>query len=113
MGMNFEITTDFKSVATVVKEFGLSDSGDGQRFFVSEFARHMDPYIPMDTRMLKNNKTLGNDFIRYNSPYAQRQYHENKGKGLRGKEWDQRCWDDKGEQITVSVAKFIRARGGG
>ncbi len=41
------------------------------------------------------------------TPYAQKQYHENKGNGLRGKEWDQRCWADNGDQIVQSAADFV------
>lgn len=33
--------------------------------------------------------------------------NENKGKGLRGKEWDKRCWAGNGDQIVQSVADYV------
>lgn len=91
----------------ILKTRGLQIGGPAQRFFTGEFRRKADPYVPYLNGPLKNTAIENEDSIDYVQPYAQRQYHENKGKGLRGKEWDQRCWADNGDQIVESVAKFI------
>ena len=67
----------------------------------------MEPYVPRLNGVLIDTAIENQDSIVYVQPYAQRQYLENKGSGLRGKEWDKRCWADNGDQITGSVAKFI------
>ena len=60
-------------------------------------------------RVLKDTAAIENvDSIQFVTPYAQKQYHENKGNGLLGKEWDQRCWADNGDQIVQSVCRFCR-----
>lgn len=104
-------------MATIVKiEFspsqilttrGLQTNGSAQRFFTGELRRKMDPYIPFLNGPLKNTAIENEDSVQYITPYAQRQYHENKGKGLRGKEWDKRCWADNGDQIVQSVADYV------
>ena len=100
-------------MATIVKiEFspsqilttrGLQTNGSAQRFFTGK----MDPYVPFLNGPLKNTAIENEASVQYITPYAQRQYHENKGKGLRGKEWDKRCWADNGDQIVQFVADYV------
>lgn len=85
----------------------LGKSGEAQRFAVHEVRRVTDAYVPFLNGPLKNTAIENEDSIEYIQPYARKQYHENKGNGLRGKEWDKRAWADRGEEITESVAKFI------
>lgn len=91
----------------ILKTRGLQVGGPAQRFFTGEFRRKMDPYVPFLTGVLKDTAIENVDSIQFVTPYAQKQYHENKGNGLRGKEWDQRCWADNGDQIVQSVADFV------
>lgn len=104
--MATQVKIDF-SPEQILKLKGLEKNGPAQRFFTGEFRRKMDPYVPFLTGTLKNTAIENEDSIQYTTPYAQKQYHENKGNGLRGKEWDQRCWADNGDQIAESVAKSI------
>ena len=77
-------------MATIVKiEFspsqilttrGLQTNGSAQRFFTGELRRKMDPYVPFLNGPLKNTAIENEDSVQYITPYAQRQYHENKGK---------------------------------
>ena len=76
----------------ILKTRGLQVGGPAQRFL---------------TGVLKDTAIENVDSIQFVTPYAQKQYHENKGNGLRGKEWDQRCWADNGDQIVQSVADFV------
>ncbi len=66
-----------------------------QKFVDSEVLRLSDPYVPMRTGMLRKSGTLGtiigSGIVKYITPYARRQYYENKGgKGKRGRLWFER-----------------------
>jgi hypothetical protein len=103
------------TVNKILLRHHLTEGGAVQKFFTSAVASAMDPYIPMRTGMLKNNKTINPDSIVYRCIYAAKQYESNAGAGiegersggLRGKEWDARMWADRGDDITSSVKKFI------
>lgn len=84
----------------------LGSSKQAQKFFTHEVRRCCDPYVPFDTGMLKNTAIEQTKCVVYGQPYARRQYYENKGKGLRGKQWDKRMWADKGTEIVKSVADY-------
>lgn len=84
----------------------LGSNKQAQKFFTHEVRRLCDPYVPFATGMLKNTAIERTTQIEYIQPYARRQYYENKGNGLRGKEWDKRMWADKGPQILQSVARY-------
>ena len=71
-------------------------------------------YIKALKKLKDMDITIGVDTITYYAPYARIQFYTNAGKGregtskggLRGKRWDRRCWNDKGEEIVKNVAKF-------
>ena len=84
----------------------LNRNGDAQRFFTHEVRRLSDPYVPMQTGTLKNTAVEQTDKITYPQPYARRQYWENRGDGIRGKQWEKRMWNARGKEIVQSVAKF-------
>lgn len=90
----------------ILAKRGLQKGGSVQRFFTHELRRHMNPYVPHLTGNLENTAMEHEKSVEYVQPYARRQYHENKGKGLRGREWDRRCWADNGDSILESVAKM-------
>lgn len=90
--------------------------GQAQLFFTSEVKRMSDPYTPMDNGILKSNVTINTNSIVYNSPYSRYQYYgvskngkplNYQGAPMRGKMWVERCWADRGQEITESVAKFV------
>lgn len=79
-----------------------------QSFFTSEVARLSNPYVPFDTGTLKDTTVkLEPNKIIYKAPYAQKQYNENKGKGLRGKQWIPRMWADRGDELVSLIAKMV------
>ena len=84
----------------------LNRNGDAQRFFTHEVRRLSDPYVPMQTGILKNTAVEQTDKITYPQSYARRQYWENRGDGIRGKQWEKRMWNARGKEIVQSVAKF-------
>lgn len=84
----------------------LDKNGKAQRFFTSEVRRVSDAYVPFRNGDLKDTFVEQTDKITYIQPYARRQYYENKGNGLRGKEWDKRMMATRGPEIVRAVAKF-------
>lgn len=105
------VTLKMDSSDAILLRKGLNEGGRVQQFFANECARRMDPYIPYAEHggvHLKTNYTVAPDgtYIQYHQPYATKQYFENRGKGLRGKEWDKRMWVDQGQGIVQSVAAY-------
>lgn len=108
MGAKVRINID-KTDKILLKR-NLNKNGKAQLFFTSEVARLSDPYVPFDKGNLKNTKKVDKDKITYIQPYSRRQWYENKGKGLRGKEWCLRMWANRGKEIVKSVAKLVGGR---
>lgn len=88
---------------------GLEEKGKVQQFIDSEVLRLTDPYIPFDTGKLKQSGTqhtkIGSGNVIYKTPYARKQYFENKGSGLRGKQWFTRMKADHKQQILNGAIK--------
>lgn len=103
--MTTKVRINIDPAQEILLRRGLEEGGGVQRFFTSEVARMCDPYVPKDFGTLKNDKAITKNSITYEQPYARKQYYENKGKGLRGKEWDKRMWADRGGEIVQAVAK--------
>ncbi|KAI3349037.1 minor capsid protein [Clostridium botulinum] len=99
----------FDDLTQIALRRNLQKDGKAQQFLTNEIARLSDDYIPMDSGTLKNNKSITQYSITYKSPYACRQWYENKGAsgGRRGKEWTNRMWQDRGQEIVKSVADLV------
>ena len=107
--MGVVVSINIEPADKIILDTCLNEGGEVQQFFTNEYARYMDDYVPFDTGMLKNNKVLTPTYIDYVSPYAQRQYYENRGAsgGNRGKHWDKRCWADHSSGIIAAVQAFV------
>lgn len=90
----------------------LNKNGNAQKFFTHEVRKLADSYVPMRSGTLKNSAIESTTKIVYNTPYARRQWFENKGNGLRGKMWIPRMWVSRGKEIVSSVAKFVGGKAG-
>lgn len=122
MGFKIEMES-FKEMAL---KRNLQKDGQAQQFFTNEVARLSDEYVPFDNGPLKNTKKVKAHSIEYVQPYAQYQWHGvvmagnprtptgkplHCGNGqLRGKEWTNRMWADRGQEIVKSVADFVGGR---
>ena len=100
-----------------------------QKYVDSEVLRLCDPYVPMDTGMLKKSgiegTVLGSGLVEYIAPYARLQYYTNAGRGkqgltkqnshnykcLRGKLWFERMKADHKDEILNGLKHF--GKGGG
>lgn len=122
--MGFKLNLDtFQDIAL---KRNIQKDGKAQQLFTSEVARLSDEYVPFDNGPLKNTKKVKDHSIEYVQPYAQYQWHgvvmagnprkpTNKplhyGNGpLRGKEWTNRMWADRGQEIVQSIANFVGGR---
>lgn len=88
-----------------------------QVFIDNEVLRKCDPYVPMDTGILKKSGILGtvvgSGEVIYIAPYARIQYYNNKGtgnnnkSGLRGPYWFERMKADHKNQIFEDAKKKL------
>ncbi len=69
------VVTHLDGAEKMLAKRGLQKGGRVQRLFTSECARHMDKYVPMDSGILKNTRTIGTDKVIYNTPYARNMYY--------------------------------------
>lgn len=99
MKVGFEIV----ALQVLLNARGLEVQGEVQKFIDSEVLRLTDPYVPLDTSTLEKSGTqntkIGSGEVVYKTPYARRQYFENKGNGLRGKQWFERMKANHKEDI--------------
>lgn len=97
---------------------------NAQKYVDSEALRLSDPYVPMDTGMLKKSgvsgTVIGSGVIEYTAPYARLQYYTNAGRGrqgltkhnshnykcLRGKFWFERMKADHKQEILQGLKNF-------
>lgn len=97
-----------------------------QVFIDNEVLRKCDPYVPMDTGMLKKSGILGtvvgSGEVIYIAPYARNQYYNNKGTGkqgttkkndhnykcLRGPLWFERMKADHKKEIFEGAKKIVK-----
>lgn len=105
--------------------FGREMSGRfsrAQKFIDSEVLRLCDPRVPFRTGMLKRSGTLGtvvgSGLVRYNAPYARRNYYDNKGNGIqgrnhggiRGRLWFEDMKNENLPDIIKGARRIVRMR---
>lgn len=104
------------------RERAEKNFAQAQKYVDSECLRHSDPYVPMDTGMLKKSgitgTVLGSGELDYTAPYAKEQYYTNAGRGkeglnasggttgLRGKLWFERMKADHKDDILRGLKEF-------
>ena len=92
----------------IVNKFNMQDGGSAQLFLANEVARRDVKYVPWDTGTLATNVTVKPGSVTYEQPYAHRQYTTNKGKGLRGKYWDQKMLSAEKPLLVNDVTKYVK-----
>lgn len=115
-----KVTININPAQQILLKRKLNKDGQAQLFFTNEIARLSEPYVPFLGGDLKNKKTISENKITYNMPYASRHYYTNSGNGkegnssggLRGKQWCMRMWIDRKKDIVKSVSAFVGGRAG-
>ena len=109
------------SINSILAKRKLQKNGPAQVYFTKQCEKAFNSYVPWLTGNLKDVEVnIGADYIKYNASYARKQFYTNRGMGkqgtsrggLRGKRWDKRSWNDKGEEILIKTAKFIGGKKG-
>lgn len=117
MATNVKIKMD--DIGKILLKRSLNKDGKAQEKLTKEIAKYSDNYVPFKTGRLKNMMIeIKTSKIIYKAPYAKKQYYTNKGigkqgtslGGIRGKFWDKRMWNDRGNDVVKSIAQFVGGR---
>lgn len=96
----------------ILMKRNLNKNGAGQKFFTHEVRRLSNTVCAeLSGNLSMDSVTETASTIIYDTPYARRQYYENKGKNRSkharaGSHWTERMWVDRGKEIVQSVAKY-------
>ena len=97
--------------------FGARKEGDFERaqvFVDSKCLDLMQPLTPRLTGAMIKSGTLGTALgtgqINYLTPYARRQYYENKGQGQRGRLWFERMRSQHAKQIMKEANQIAAGK---
>lgn len=75
MGFSVDCNININSIAQIIHDHGLEDNGSVTVHLRNTVDRLSDPYVPMDSGILKNTKYYPNSYsIKYISPYAHYMY---------------------------------------
>jgi hypothetical protein len=123
--------------AKILQDKGLDENGDVVRHLRDTVDRYSDPYVPMDSGILKNTKQYPNNYtIKYISPYAHYMYKGElmlspsgsswaklgekkhyagkklnfRGSPKRGANWDRRMMQDRGQEVVQDLQNYIRGK---
>lgn len=117
--MATNVTVKMDDTGRILLRRYLNKDGQAQEKFTKEVAKWSNNYVPFKTGRLKDMMIeIQTSKIIYSAPYAKKQYYTNKGNGkqgnslggLRGKMWDKRMWNDRGNDIVKSIAQFVGGR---
>ena len=92
----------------IVNKFNMQDGGSAQLFLANESFRRMVKYVPWETGNLATTVTVRPGSVTYEQEYAHKQYTKNKGKGLRGKYWDQKMLSAEKPLLANDVSKYVK-----
>ena len=104
--LNYELK-DFDE-NKIIDKYGMQEGGDTQLFLANTCFRRMHKYVPFDTGTLASHATVRPGSVTYEEPYAHKQYTKNKGKGIRGKQWDKKMIANERGQIVKEVEDYAK-----
>lgn len=104
--------------AQILAERGLERGGRVQTFVDTSVVRLSDKYVPMQSGTLKKaiGTVYGSGKVRYNTPYARKNYYESAGRGtqgtsfggLRGRLWFERMKSVYLDTILAGARRLLR-----
>lgn len=106
------ITVEIDPVDKILAKRNMEPGGQAELFLTNEVVRISDPYVPMQTGMMKNTVQVEPGKATYPQIYSEVQYDKNRGTGRRGAHWDVRAMADRALEVVRSVARFIGGRPG-
>lgn len=120
--MGIKVTFKCKPTNELLAARGLQPGGRVQKFIDSEVTRYCDGYVPMkDGNLKKSHKpatVVGSGLVTYNTPYARKNYYDNKGMGKeglnnggkRGRLWFERMKADHKQDILNGAKKMAGSK---
>ena len=110
-----------KPTSVIKARLGLEPKGKVQQFFTNTCYKHMDKYVPMDQGDLRTIVDIQANYIVYDSPYAEYQYHGMRKDGTHvvehyttpgtGTYWDKRMVSAEIDDVVKEVQDYFN-RGG-
>lgn len=134
----FSLKLKMNDTNKILKDHGMQENGAVTKCLRDTVDRFCDPYVPLESGMLKNSKTYpSNHEIKYTSPYAhymykgqlmvgptgssyartgEKKHYTSKslkfqGAPKRGGEWEKRMMNDRRKDVIKSVQSFIEKGG--
>lgn len=108
MSLKIEYTLEDFDWKKIIDKYGMQEGGDTQLFLANTCFRRMHKYVPLDTGTLASHATVRPGSVTYEERYAHRQYTKNKGKGIRGKQWDKKMIANERGQIVKEVEAYAK-----
>lgn len=108
MSVTLKYTLKDFNEGKIVNKFNMQKGGSAQLFLSNECFRRMEKYVPWETGNLATTVTVRPGSVTYEQEYAHRQYTKNKGKGLRGKYWDQKMLSAEKQLLVSDVEKYVK-----
>lgn len=92
----------------IIDKYGMQENGNAQLFLANTCFRRMTKYVPWQTGALATTVTVKPGSVTYEQPYAHKQYTTNKGKGIRGRDWDKRMKNAELDVITKELEDYVK-----
>lgn len=108
MSVTLKYTLKDFNEGKIVNKFNMQKGGSAQLFLSNECFRRMEKYVLWETGNLATTVTVRPGSVTYEQEYAHRQYTKNKGKGLRGKYWDQKMLSAEKQLLVNDVTKYVK-----
>lgn len=99
---------ELNSPNKIENRLGLNKEGKVELKLAQICARRNDKYVPFRTGKLKNTVLVTPGKYTYIQPYAKKQYHTNKGRGLRGAYWNERMKSAEMGVITKEIQEYVK-----
>ena len=106
-----------KPASVIIADLGLNPGGRVQKYLVNTCRKHMDKYVPMDVGNLRTIVETGEDYIKYEMPYAHYQYVGHREDGSHqvknyttpgtGTYWDKRMWSAEKDIVIKEVQDYM------
>lgn len=105
--MALRVSIKLPSARQIIAARGLESGGRVEEYVAEQVLALSGPYVPRDTGRLERSGAVRGSAVVWDTPYARRQYYENKGSGgLRGARWAERMWLDRGREIVRGAAQM-------
>ena len=108
MALKIEYKLEDFDKGKIVDKFGMQEGGNAQLFLANTCFRRMTKYVPWDTGALATTVTVKPGSVTYEQPYAHKQYTTNKGKGIRGRDWDKRMKNAEIDIVAKEVENYVK-----